>query len=89
MQIIVLHGDDTIKSYERLTKFIVEAKKRQWQITDYSLQEVENQSLFDGNKFYVLHDYKLLDKKTIDRLKKFSGNLIIHTAGFHPVSSLK
>lgn len=89
MRIIVLHGNDTEKSYARLTKFINEARKRQWQVTDYSLQEVENQSLFDENKFYVLHDYKLLDKKIVEKLKKYTGNLIVYTAGLHPAIHLK
>lgn len=89
MRIIVLHGTDTQKSYERLTKFIDEAKKRQWQITDYSLQDIENQSLFDENKFYILKDYKLLDKKVVEKLKKYTGNLIVYTAGLHPAIHLK
>jgi len=80
MQIIILHGDDTVKSYERLTKFTNEAKKRGWQITDYNFQEVTNQTLFDENKFYVLYDYKLLNKKIIEKLEKYSGNLIIYHA---------
>lgn len=89
MKIIVLHGDDTQKSYERLMVFINEAKKRNWKITDYSLQEVENQSLFDEESFYILNDYKVLDKKLVEKLKKYTGNLIIYNAGKIPAPTLK
>lgn len=89
MKIIVLHGDDTLRSYERLTKFINEAKKRGWKITDFSMHEIENQSLFGNECFYILKDYKLLDKKVLEKLKKYSGNLIVYTAGLHPALHLK
>ena len=89
MQIIILHGDDTIKSYERLTKFTAEAKKRGWKVTDFSMEEIENQSLFGEECFYILKDYKILTKKIIKRLGKYSGNLIVYTAGCHPAIHLK
>ncbi len=89
MRIIVLHGNDTIKSYDRLTVFINEAKKRNWKISDYNFDEISNQSLFGEECFYLLHDYKVLDKKTIEKLKMFSGNLIVYTAGLHLAVHLK
>lgn len=89
MRIIVLHGDDTQKSYERLMVFINEAKKRSWKITEFSIEEIENQSLFGEECFYILKDYKLLDKKTIEKIKKYNGNLIVYTAGSHPAIHLK
>ena len=69
--------------------FTNEAKKRNWKITDFSLEEIENQSLFEEESFYVLKDYKLLDKKNVEKLKKYSGNLIVYTAGSHPAIHLK
>lgn len=89
MKIIVLHGDDSQKSYDRLTIFINEAKKRGWKVTDFSLEEITNQTLFGEESFFILKDYKVLDKKTIERLKKYSGNLIVYTAGFNPAMFLK
>lgn len=89
MKLIVLHGNDTNKSYARLQKFIDEAKKRSWKITDFSLQEVENQSLFGEECFYLLYDYKLLDKKTVEKLNKYSGNLIVYNTGIIPAPTLK
>lgn len=89
MKLIVLHGDDTQKSYDRLSVFIDEAKKRGWKITDFSIDEVENQSLFGEECFYVLHDHKILDKKLVEKLKKYSGNLIIYNTGKIPAPTLK
>lgn len=89
MKIILLHGDDTTKSYERLQVFVKEARKRNWKITDYSLQEIENQSLFGEECFYILKDYKVLDKKVIEKLTKYSGNLIVYHTSLLSASALK
>lgn len=89
MKIIVLHGDDTIKLYERLTKFTEEAKKRQWEVTDYSFNEISNQTLFDSEKFFILRDYKKLDKTELKQLDKYLGNLIIYHEGKIPALTLK
>lgn len=89
MKIIVLHGDDTQKSYERLMVFVNEAKKRNWKITDFSIEGVENQSLFGEECFYVLKDYKQLDKKLTEKLKNYSGNLVIYNVGKIPAPTLK
>lgn len=89
MKIILLHGDDTTKSYERLQKFTEEAKKRNWKITDFSLSEIENQSLFDEESFYILRDYKLLDKKTLSKLEQYSGNLVVYHTGKISAPSIK
>ncbi len=89
MKIIVLHGDNIQKSYERLSKFVSEAKRRSWKISDFSIEEVENQSLFGEECFYILKDYKLLTKHVLEKLKKYSGNLIIYNAGKIPAPTLK
>ncbi len=89
MNIIALHGNDTLKSYERLTKFTDEAKKRSWKVSDFNLSEIENQSLFGEECFYILRDYKLLDKKTLEKLKKYTGNLVIYHNGSIPAPTLK
>jgi len=89
MKIIVLHGNDTEKSYNRLTTFINEAKKRGWRTAEFSLEEVSNQTLFDEEGFFILYDYKLLDKKVLEKLKNYSGNLIIYNKGKIPAPSLK
>ncbi len=89
MKIIVIHGDDITKLYERFTKFTEEAKKRNWEVTDYSLSEVSNQTLFDTEKFFILKDYKKLTKKEIESLEKYSGNLVIYNEGKIPAPMLK
>lgn len=89
MQIIVLHGNDTLKSYDRLQKFVKEAKRRSWRITDYNFDEITNQNLFAEECFYILKDYKLLDKKKLEKLKKYSGNLIVYHNAKIPSPSLK
>jgi DNA polymerase III delta subunit len=89
MKIIILHGDDSLKSYERLTKFTKEAKNRGWEVTDYNLDSIANQSLFGTERFYILKDYKLLTKKDILNILQYDGNLIIYNEGNIPALFLK
>lgn len=89
MKIIVIHGDDTVRLYERFIKFTDEAKKRNWEVVDYSLSEVSNQTLFDTEKFFILKDYKKLTKKELENLDKYSGNLVVYHEGKIPALSLK
>lgn len=87
MKIIVLHGTDTVKSYSRLTKFITEAKKRNWEIVNDKIEDTP--SLFATEKLIIIRDYKLIGKKELNLIKKISGTLVVYTAGFHPAISLK
>jgi DNA polymerase III delta subunit len=69
MKIIVLHGEDTNKSYERLKKFINVAKERSWEVdflddSNLSIKEnLSSSSLFGGERFFILKDIKKLGKK--------------------------
>lgn len=76
MQIIVLHGDDVNKSYQRLTKFIESAKKRNWEILydDISLTP----SLFGNDRLTIIRNYKLVNKNV---LSKATGTLVIYNEG--------
>ena len=89
MKIIVLHGDNTLKSYQRLTKFVQEAKKRGWEVTDYSTEAISNQTLFAVERFFILKDYKVLSKKQIEKFEKYNGNLIIYHEGNIPILFIK
>lgn len=91
MNIIVVHGEDTAKSYERLKKFIATAKDRSWEVfylDESSLSFEENlssSSLFGNERFFILTDIKLLGKKQFEWLNKkcavLLGNLIIYFEG--------
>ena len=89
MKIIILHGDNIQKSYKRLSIFIKEAKSRNWEVTDYNLDSISNQSLFSAERFYILKDYKILAKKEVTRLEKYDGNLIIYHDGNIPALFIK
>ncbi len=87
MKIIILHGDDTINSYKRLTKFIDEAKKRGWDIINDKIEDTP--SLFGTEKLIIVRDYKIIGKKELNLIKKIPGTLVIYTTGLHPAVSLK
>jgi DNA polymerase III delta subunit len=76
MKIIVLHGEDSLKSFDRLTKFIESAKNRGWEvITD---EFPNTPSLFGNDRLIIYRDYKLLSKNDIKNFDKFDGTLVIY-----------
>lgn len=92
MKIIILHGDDERKLYERLQKFIETAKERSWEV-DYlddntvNLPEaLSSTSLFAKERFFILRDVKRLGKKEAEWITKkyadLSGTLIIYNEGY-------
>lgn len=99
MKIIILHGDDTVKSYARLQKFVDVARERSWEVAylDDSSQSFEESlsanSLFGGERFFILKDIKKLGKKETTWLNKkyadLSGNLIIYHEGILNVTFIK
>ena len=76
MKIIVLHGEDSLRSYERLQKFIDVAKSRGLEIEKIydkskSVSEVlSSTSLFTPERFFVLEDISLITNVDGEWLKK-------------------
>jgi DNA polymerase III delta subunit len=99
MKIIVLHGEDEKKIYERLQKFISVAKERGWEVThldesDSPIQEqLSARSLFSKNRFFILRDTSRLGKKELQWLsryyEKLDGTLIIYHEGVVGATILK
>ncbi len=98
MKLLILHGDDQVKLYDRLEKFIQTAKKRSWEIAYLddvpSIKEaLSASSLFGNERFFVLRDIKKLGKSEIEWLKKkapeLEGNLVIYHEGYIPVGITK
>ncbi|HTK03588.1 MAG TPA: hypothetical protein VL401_02350, partial [Alphaproteobacteria bacterium] len=81
MKVIILHGEDTVKSYARLKQFINVAKKRNWEILYDDLQGTA--SLFGKERLTILRDYKLFKNNKID------GTLVIYHEGNLPAAFLK
>jgi len=99
MKIIVLHGDDERKLYDRLSKFIETAKSRSWEVAylddpALSIQEqLSSSSLFGNERFFIVRDISRLGKKELEWLSKkskdLSVNLIIYHEGFISQAILK
>ncbi len=91
MKIIVLHGDDERKLYDRLSKFIETAKSRSWEVAylddkKLSIQEqLSSTSLFGSERFFIIRDITRLGKKGLEwigkKLDELSGTLIIYHEG--------
>lgn len=87
MKIVVLHGENSEKSFERFNQFILVAKKRGWEVRrlgeSQRLPELaQAQSLFGIETLLIVEKVsKLLlqDLKWINiESKNFSGNLVIY-----------
>jgi len=99
MKVIVLHGDDEKRLYERLQKFIDVAHARSWEVSfideaNQSFEEILSAtSLFGSEQFFILKDVKKLGKKEFSWLNKryteLSGNLIIYYEGTLNATTLK
>lgn len=99
MKVIVLHGDDERKLYDRLSKFIETAKSRSWEVAylddkSKSIQEqLSSPSLFGAERFFIVRDIMMLGKKELEWIGKnadnLSGNLIIYHEGYISQTILK
>jgi len=99
MKIIVLHGDDEKKLYERLSKFVETAKSRSWEVsylddkTQHIQEQLSSPSLFGAERFFIVRDVTRLGKKELDWINKnianLSGNLIIYHEGYISQTILK
>jgi hypothetical protein len=87
MKIIVLHGDDSAKSYERLMQFTDVAKKRNWEIVTDEFPNTP--SLFGVDRLIIYRNYQLLTKNDIKNFDKFDGTLVIYHDGVLPQTFLK
>ncbi|MBN1168395.1 hypothetical protein JXA63_00740 [Candidatus Woesebacteria bacterium] len=88
MRIILVHGDNLQKSYERLGKFIDSAKKREWVVERFNANDkiqdiLVSQSLFGEKKLFILEDAEKLDKNKLKWMKGFlddiEGTLVIYS----------
>ncbi len=87
MKIIVLHGEDSARSYVRLTKFVDSARSRGWEII-YD-QFPNTPSLFGTDRLIVYRDFRLLDSRDIRNFDKFSGTLVVHHGSDLPAAFIK
>ncbi len=87
MKIIVLHGEDTTKSYARLMKFTNSAKERGWEIIYDTLPNTP--SLFGTERLIIYKDFRLLTKNDIKNFAKFDGTLVIYHTSDLPVAFIK
>lgn len=80
MKIIILHGDDSEKVYQRLQRFIDVAKKRKMTIKRLDknanlIESLSSQTLFKEKFFNILYDANKIDKKALKWIEQNSKNL--------------
>ncbi|MEJ2347728.1 MAG: hypothetical protein P8Y17_00810 [Patescibacteria group bacterium] len=96
MKFILLHGDHTLDSYQRLQKFIDTAKNRSWQVVkidpsdSLSLSEkMVSNDLFNEKKLFIIENLGKIDKKQLTWLKKNFKRLSDTLVIFHRGTILK
>ena len=100
MNIIIIHGDNTEKSYQRILIFIDEAKRRNMKIEKFDKHKKEDlqstvrgETLFDEEKIYLVYGLANLKKNDLDWIKDKSknheGTLIVYEKGIASQTKLK
>lgn len=99
MKIIILHGDDIVRSYDRLLKFIEVAKSRDWETYkigdgNLTLQEaLSSDSLFQKDKLIILENAALINKTTSDWINReansLNATLVIYNQGSIGIKLIK
>ncbi len=94
MRINLIHGEDSLKAYEKYTNLLNQSKKKGFdviQITDP--KEVVNQSLFEGKVVFTLekpNKVKLSDWKWLGKnAPKYNSNLLIYYESVVPAAVLR
>lgn len=87
MKIIILHGEDSQKSYQRLLKFIDEAKERGWDIVRDELPTTS--SLFGTKSLIIFRKYQLITKKMLELIQKMDGALVVYHEDILPQAFIK
>jgi DNA polymerase III delta subunit len=97
MEIIILQGENNLALKERLSKFVNEAKKRNWSIIriekeERVLDKILLSGLYDKGNLFIVEDYKSISKSDLKYLKekmaKIDGVLVICSQGGNIPSSI-
>lgn len=92
MKILIIHGDHTVKSYDRLSEVIKNSKDKGWEIIRVSDDEKFNiserlsgGSLFASKVLYVIDDFKKITISDLNWIKKnndkLDGFLVVYHTG--------
>lgn len=87
MKVIVLHGEDSQKSYLRLSKFMETARERGWEIIYDELPDTP--SLFGTERLVIFRDYHKVSDRDIKRFSSLNGTIVIYYDSDIPPSFLK
>ena len=97
MNIYLIHGDNSLKSYERLQMYIDKAKKNKWEI-EYINSDDKNikdllisNNLFIKKRLLIINKYNLINNDLLKLINKLDNdiNIIIYHDKFIPASFIK
>lgn len=89
MKIVVLHGDDTDKTYKRFSTILNGVKKKGWNVEEIDIKDdiknkLVNSSLFESNILYTVKNAEKIDKQTLAWLsenhQKFDSQILLYSS---------
>jgi len=97
MNIYLIHGDNSIASYERLQQYLDKSRSRGWEITNIEnnnqniIDIFRSNNLFNNKRIIVIRKYNLIDNKVLDYIKDIKDELelIIYHDNIIPVTFMK
>ena len=97
MNIYLIHGDNSLTSYNRLQEYVNKGKDKGWEVTEIEDKEVNiidilrSDSLFGNKRLVVVKEYSLLSDKAIEFINKTLDDieLIIYHGSAIPVTFIK
>jgi DNA polymerase III delta subunit len=81
MNIYIIHGDNSIASYEKFREYLDKARNEGWEIInidnkDKTIKDVlRSYSLFNQKRIISIRNYNLIDKVTLDYLNNYKDDL--------------
>jgi len=88
MNITIIHGDHTTKSYEHYSQLLDKAKEKSFEtvrIGSSVAETLKSSSLFREKRLFVIEEAKKLSKSDLSWIKKYSktldGSLLVYSTG--------
>lgn len=95
MNIYLIHGDNSIASYNRLQEYINKGKSKGWEITEIEDKEINitdtlrSNSLFSSKRLIVIKKYSLVSDQVIKNINELDDEFIIYHDNLIPITFVK
>lgn len=97
MNIYLIHGDNSLASYNRLQEYTNKGRNKGWEVAEVAEKSsnisaiLRSNSLFKGKRLIIVRDYKLLSEQAIEFIytSNEDAEIIIYHVGTIPALFIK